>query len=148
MSFLDFINESLDSHFDIIKQEKGKFGVDLYYLDMDKPYRIFVEESNSILHIGFERKLKDWTISTITNDLSIKEVLGLFGTVLYIVKQRKFKGLYIETEDPKKNQLYFNMIKKLNKEFNMIQTRDEYSIMLLSDTEIDLNKKSFKYKKQ
>lgn len=148
--FLNFLNESLDSSFEINKKEKGMFNTDLYYVNIqDKKYRIFVEEQDKILHIGFERLINgNWTISTITNDLNTKEVLGLFGTILKILKNMQFNGIYIETEDSKKGQLYFNIVTKMNRDLKMVLTRNDHCIMLIKDKDVKINKSNFKYKKE
>ena len=149
MTFIDLIClESFNSNYKITKKEIGKFGVELYYLDMEKEYRIFIEDVDGYLHIGFERKLDEWTVTPITDDLTTSEILGLFGTIKILIESRKFKGIWIETDNSNKHQLYFNIINRLNRELNFTLTRDDYSVFIYSDTYYIPNiKNKFRYKK-
>ena len=130
MTFIELMFlESFDTNFKITKKEVGNLGVELYYLDMEKEYRIFIEEVDFYLHIGFERKILDsWTVTPITDDLSTKDILGLFGTIKTLIESRKFKGIWIETDNSKKHQLYFNIINRLNREIKFTLVRDDYSV--------------------
>jgi hypothetical protein len=148
MTFKDLMYESLDSSFKIIKQETAKYDAELYYLNMEKEYRIFIEESDEILHIGFERKINnDWKVTPLTNDLSTKEILGLFGTIKVLLEGRRFKGIWIETDNGKKHQLYFNLISKLNKKYKFSLARNDTSVYLYNGEHIPNMKEKFKYKK-
>ena len=147
---MEYFCESLDSSIKILRTEIGKFDAELFYLDMVPEYRIFVEtdKKDNYICVGFERKLNDtWTITPITDDLSAKEVLGLFGTIKIIVKGRKFNGLLVNTDNPKKNQLYFNMLSKLNHDLKMIMVRDDKCILLYNGEYIPKFRDKFKYKK-
>lgn len=150
--FIEFLKESLDSNFKILKVTKGKHGVDLYYIDMpNKFYRIFVETNvdkyGVHLHIGFEREINNkWDIIPLTDDLGTKEILGLFGTIKKILLDLKFNSVYMETDNPKKLQLYHNMAVKLNRELKFKHlTRDDRSITIYNGEYIPNNK--LKYKK-
>ena len=149
MNFIDFLQESLDSYYKIQKQEIGNFGAELFYIDVnDKEYRIFVEEVDKELHIGFERKIdNNFKLTPITNDLSTKEILGLFGTILRILKGRNFTAVFIETDNAKKNQMYFNMMTKLNRELKFNFSRNDTSILLYKGEHIPNIKDKFRYKK-
>lgn len=148
MNFISFLQESLDSFFKIHKTELGKYGADLFYIDINgKDYRIFVEESDKSLHIGFERKIDDkYEVTPITDDLSTLEILGLFGTILRIIKSKKFTAIWVETDNAKKNQLYFNMMTKLNRTLKFNLARDNNSILLYNGDHKPNIKDKFKYK--
>ena len=149
MNFIDFLKESLDSYYKIQRQEIGAFGTDLFYINInDKEYRIFIEAVDKELHIGFERKIgNNFEVTPITDDLSTKEVLGLFGTILRILKNRDFTAVFIETDNAKKNQLYFNIMTKLNRELKFNFARDDNSILLYNGQYSPGIKDKFRYKK-
>jgi len=116
------IHETLNSSFNIIRKEKSKTieNTVLYYIDVNgKDYRIFIERNKDDIHIGFERfKNDEWHMNIQTNDLSAKELLGIFGTIKILLSQR-FKSIYIYTDDSKKFTLYRKIILKLNSELNL-----------------------------
>ena len=154
MNFKDYILESLDSNF-IIEKVEVVGNVSLYYLHMknDKNYRIFIEEvkdkSGVHLHLGFERKIGEyWVIDEITNDLTTKEVLGLFGTIKDLVLRKSFNSLFFITSEPKKAQLYHNMARKLNVylKFKSI-IRDKNSVIITDGTFNPSTLSKLKYKK-
>ena len=152
--FKNYIKESFDSSYETEYIGKGSFGVDLYLIPInDKEYRMFIEQIDNDLHIGFERKLNNkWTISEITNDLSTKEVLGLFGTLIKVVKYKRKKSkidsIYVSTEDFKKAQTYFNILIKVAKKINAKVIRDENGITLYFNDIETIKHKIFKYKKR
>lgn len=146
--FIVFLKESLNTSFKITKTEKGKYGVDLYYLNVNnKEYRIFIERSDKSLHIGFERNLNGWEVTPITNDLTIKEIMGLFGTIKIIIENQTFDSIWIETDNAKKHQLYFNMMSKLNKDLKFSISRDDKSVLLYGGDYNPSISNKFKYKK-
>lgn len=147
ITFKDILFESLDSKYDINKIEKID-NVTFYYIDVnDKHYKIFIEKEDNDLHLGFEREIDSiWVIDDLTNDLSNKEVLGLIGTMRHIVVdilKLNFNSLTVFTNDMRKNQMYFNIFRKLNKDGIFQQVRDNTSVMLFKQN----TERKFKYKK-
>lgn len=147
ITFKDILFESLDSKYDINKIEKID-NVTFYYIDVnDKHYKIFIEKEDNDLHLGFEREIDSiWVIDDLTNDLSSKEVLGLIGTMRHIVVdilKLNFNSLTVFTNDMRKNQMYFNIFRKLNKDGIFQQVRDNTSVMLFKQN----TETKFKYKK-
>lgn len=147
ITFKDILFESLDSKYDINKIEKID-NVTFYYIDVnDKHYKIFIEKEDNDLHLGFEREIDNiWVIDDLTNDLSNKEVLGLIGTMRHIVVdilKLNFNSLTVFTNDMRKNQMYFNIFRKLNKDGIFQQVRDNTSVMLFKQN----TETKFKYKK-
>lgn len=147
ITFKDILFESLDSKYDINKIEKID-NVTFYYIDVnDKHYKIFIEKEDNDLHLGFEREIDSiWVIDDLTNDLSNKEVLGLIGTMRHIVVdilKLNFNSLTVFTNDMRKNQMYFNIFRKLNKDGIFQQVRDNTSVMLFKQN----TETKFKYKK-
>ena len=147
LSFKDILYESFNSKLNINKvEEKGD--LTFYYINVNnKNYKIFIERVDEDLHLGFERELNvSWIIDDLTNDLSTEEVLGLLGTMRYIlvdIIKLNFNSLTVFTNDIRKNQMYFNIFRKLNKDNIFKQSRDDSSIMLYKD----YTKTKFKYKK-
>lgn len=146
ITFKDILFESLDSKYDINKIEKID-NVTFYYIDVnDKHYKIFIEKEDNDLHLGFEREIDSiWVIDDLTNDLSNKEVLGLIGTMRHIVVdilKLNFNSLTVFTNDMRKNQMYFNIFRKLNKDGIFQQVRDNTSVMLFKQN----TETKFKYK--
>lgn len=143
--------ESLNSSFDIIKTETDADKIKLYYIDVNgKDYRIFIERSKEALHIGFERFYDNiWDVQTVTNDLSAKEVLGIFGTIKQILLRQKFNSVYVHTRNSKKAMLYRRLLYKLGVELNSSSTKDlnfvtdDKFLILSSDISY---KPKFKYK--
>lgn len=116
------IKESLNSSFKIIKTGSIR-GADVYYIDVNsKEYRIFIEKSqydDQELHIGFERLYAGtWNINITTNDLTAKELLGIFGTIKKIVLNYKFISIHVETGNTRKYNLYKKILLKLSKELS------------------------------
>ena len=153
-----FVIEAFDTSYKINKKEKINAGgniTTLYYIDINsKKYRVFVEESkdeiedkpNINLHIGFEyydEVTKDFTIKGLHTVLGTKEVLGLFGTVLKILKTIAFDNIMVCSGESKKFRLYLRMVERLAKEFNIknVTHNDECIFMFNSDY-----KPSFKFK--
>ena len=147
LTFKDIIYESFDSKYNIINIEKID-NITFYYIDVNsKHYKIFIEDADNDLHLGFERNIDGvWIIDDLTNDLTNKEVLGLMGTMKYIlfdIIKLKFNSLSVFTNDSRKNQMYFNIFRKLNKDNIFKQARDDNSIILYKD----YTEPKFKYKK-
>ena len=147
ITFKDILFESLDSKYNINKIEKID-NITFYYIDVnDKHYKIFIEKEDNDLHLGFEREINSiWVIDDLTNDLSNKEVLGLIGTMRHIVVdilKLNFNSLTVFTNDMRKNQMYFNIFRKLNKDGIFQQVRDNTSVMLFKQN----TETKFKYKK-
>ena len=137
LSFKDIIYESFNSKLKINKVEE-KENLTFYYISVNtKNYKIFIERVGKDLHLGFERELNgSWIIDDLTNDLSTEEVLGLLGTMRYIlvdIIKLNFNSLTVFTNDIRKNQMYFNIFRKLNKDNIFKQSRDDSSIMLYKD---------------
>lgn len=132
MTFKEMFLESFDTSFQIIKKEHIN-GVNRFYLEHfnNKIYRIYFEKVDDIISIGFERFIDKWFISGLTNDLTSKEVLQLFGTIKVLLKEQSFKGIFITSQEVNKSNLYFNMINKLNKDYKWSVSRDEDSIYML-----------------
>jgi len=137
LNFRDYIFESLNSSFDVVKTEVID-NVTFYYIDMTVNYRIFIEEirENSLihLHVGFERYIDDnWNVDDVTNDLTGRELLGLFGTVKSIVKMRKFNSLLFVSENHKKIQVYHNIARKLSGELNFSSVSRNDNMVIITD---------------
>jgi len=138
-SGLEIQFESFDTSYNIQKIEKGN--PDFYYTDINgKIYRIFVEKVNHDgihLHIGFERKIQSkWTTEGITNDLSTKEIMGLFGTVIKLVKSMRFNSITFGSHDVKKSRIYQSIFNKMIHEFNLKNpyvSYDDYSVSIYTD---------------
>lgn len=147
ITFKDIFFESLDSKYAINKVEKID-NVTFYYINVSsKNYKIFIEKEDNDLHLGFEREIDGiWVIDDLTNDLSNKEVLGLIGTMRHIVVdilKLNFNSLTVFTNDMRKNQMYFNIFRKLNKNGIFQQVRDDTSVMLYKEP----TQTKFNYKK-
>lgn len=147
ITFKDISFESLDSKYAINKVEKID-NVTFYYINVSsKNYKIFIEKEDNDLHLGFEREIDGiWVIDDLTNDLSNKEVLGLIGTMRHIVVdilKLNFNSLTVFTNDMRKNQMYFNIFRKLNKNGIFQQVRDDTSVMLYKEP----TQTKFNYKK-
>lgn len=135
LSYREFINEqfvteSFDSSHKIIKIEKGN--PDLYYINIDEnKYRIFIEkaqDSKTDLHIGFEYlNGKNYEIKGIHNILKPKDILGLFGTILVILKKYEMTSIMFCTKETKKFRTYLRMMERLVQELNIkkLQHNDE-----------------------
>ena len=147
MRFRDLL-ETMNSKYNIVKIEKKD--VDFYYLENinNEQYRVFIENNNNDLHIGFEWfDGTDWDISSRTNKLTAKEVFGIFGTIKHILKTeyKQIKSIFVFTLDSKKAQTYHNAIRKLALDFNLNSVvRDEVRI-LARNTNYNYKTK-FKYK--
>ena len=63
--------------------------------------------------------------------------------ILVDIIKLNFNSLTVFTNDIRKNQMYFNIFRKLNKDNIFKQSRDDSSIMLYKD----YTKTKFKYKK-
>lgn len=133
MTFKELFLESFDSSYQVIKKEKIQ-NVQRFYLENfnDKIYRIYFEKVDDIISIGFERYIDKWFISGLTNDLTSKEVLQLFGTIKVLLKEQSFNGIFITSQEVNKSNLYFNMINKLNKEYKWSVSRDDDSIYMVN----------------
>ena len=144
MTFKELFLESFDTSFQIIKKERIN-GVDRFYLEHfnNKVYRIYFEKVDDIISIGFERFVDKWFISGLTNDLTSKEVLQLFGTTKVLLKTQSFKGIFITTQEVNKSNLYFNMINKLNKDYKWSVSRDDDSIYMI-DPSLEFDEKETK----
>lgn len=147
-----FIDESFDSKFKIKSKEKIDNSTTLYYFDIEnKEYRIFIEKIESNIHFGFERLINNkWVINGVTNDLSQKDILTLFGTVKHIILMEKFKTLNVSTNEMKKYSLYKRMLEKLSSElsdegYNFKLGSNKLFVFLYSEDEYLPPK--FKYKK-
>lgn len=161
MKFKEFINEvdpfmfneSLDSSFEIIKKDKDSESSTIrYYIDVNgKEYRIFIENVENHLHIGFERFIKNkWTLEGFTNDLNPKEILALFGTIKNLLLKQKFKSINVSTNEMKKYGLYRRMLQKLQKELNKSGYNFKYATNDIFDflyTEEEYKPPKFRYKK-
>ena len=135
LTFREFINEqfvteAFDTTHKIIKTEKGN--PDFYYIDIgENKFRIFIEkaqDSKTDLHIGFEYlNGNNWEIRGIHNILKAKEILGLFGTILVILKKYEMTSLMFCTKETKKFRTYLRMMERLVQELNIknLQHNDE-----------------------
>lgn len=120
------LNEAFDTHYSVVEKDVvPEFNTTRYYFYVDEnkyiKYRIFVErsEDNKDIEVGFERLYGDnWIRFGETNDLSTKQVLGLFGTVAEILKKEKFESLYISSNEAKKFKIYSKMISRLVSSLN------------------------------
>lgn len=159
MRFKDFLKdssfgymfESLDSPFNIGSTVKNSDSVTYYYIsdkNLNKDYRIFVERIKNTISIGFERKLNsNWNIYELTNDLSTKEILGLFSTVVYIVKQQKnIDGIMFGSIETKKQRLYINIGQKIAKKMDLKIMYDDSAVFLYKE-DMEIFNKNWKYKK-
>lgn len=143
-----FVTESFNTSLDIIKTENGN--PDLYYIKIDENlYRIFVEkaqDSSISLHIGFEYKSENgWVINGTFNKLDTKAVLGLFGTILKVLKRYKFDALMFCSREPKKFRTYVRMMDRISKEFNLNTSHNDECIFAFKE-EQNIIKRKFKYK--
>lgn len=137
ISFKDFINESFDSYYRI-NDVRVINNVYFYYFSIrDLKYRIFVEpyENNpKEIHIGFElfnNRQNEYQIEGLIDELSAKEVLSLFGTILRILKDIKPTLVYVESNEPKKHRLYVNLMRRLMRELGLdTQFHDEHSVVI------------------
>ena len=138
--------ESMDSSFPIVNQDKIG-NTKRYYLNVNKDkYRIFVENDENDLHVGFEYfDDNTWDIDSVRNTLSPKEIFGIFGTLKNILKTQKIKSIFIKTSDKKKAQTYYNAIRKLNDCFKFEHIyRDDKAILAINGKRE--YKPAFKYK--
>lgn len=109
---LENANESLDSHSKITKTEYEK-GFKFYYFDInDKKFRVILEDVDDETGINFEQLINDdYTTSGVSNNLSAKESMMLFGTVLYIIKNYSItKHFSIFTDNIKKFRVYLRIL--------------------------------------
>lgn len=130
MSFKEFLNldalegelkEAFDSKFKIDRKYKQR-NVEFYELSISEhKYRIVIEyASYNEIQIVFELfDGKRYRVDGIHNTLNTKEILGLFGTILDILKKIEPRAIYIETPEDKKHRLYLRMLRKLKDEFDM-----------------------------
>ena len=145
-----FVIESFDTSYEITKIIKGN--PDFYLINIDdKEYRIFIEKSEDdikSLHIGFEynHPSKGWTTEGLYGNLSAKEILGLFGSILKVLKTYRFNNIMFCTNEQKKFRTYIRMMTKLCKEFNFESTshNDQCIFGFNGNNKPDVK---FKYKK-
>jgi len=147
-----FINEAFNTQFKITKIEK-EYNVKLFYFDVNnKKYRIFVENIDNHLHVGFERYFDNkeiWDIDGTSKDLKQKEVLTLFGTIKSIILQYKFVSISVSTREYKKHGLYRRMMDKLAQELGedyIVGTNDIY-IFIRNKNNDTFSPKMLKFKK-
>lgn len=105
---LSEIFESLDTVAEITKVEHSD-GFDFYYFDInDKKFRVILEKVQDETGINFEQEINGkFVISGIAKNLSAKEALSLFSTVMYVVKKYSETDFFsVFTDDVKKFRLY------------------------------------------
>lgn len=144
-----FITEAFDTSHIISKVEKGN--PDFHYFSIDdKEFRIFVERAendNKSLHIGFEYLIpvKGWTIHGIHNNLSAKEILGVFGTIYNVLQKYKFSDLMFCSSEHKKFRTYLRLATRLATYLNVKEVTHNNECIFLFNVDTN-NKPKFKYK--
>jgi len=108
--------EALDSSYEIERVEVDG-SVKYYYLSINtNKYRIIVDTVGEFAQVAFTVFRSKWVTKGVTNKLSAREVLKLFGTIYSIIKGLKSKHLLIQSDEPRKIDLYKRMVKKLQSE--------------------------------
>ncbi len=105
-------NESLDSHAEILKSEL-ETGFKYYYFNIgEKKFKVILEVVDDETGINFEQFINGrYTTAGITNNLSAKEAMLLFGTILYIIKKYSITNYYsIFTDNIKKFRAYMRIL--------------------------------------
>ena len=147
-------NESLDSHAEIEKIQTEN-GFKFYYFSIeDNKFRVILEVVDDETGINFEQFLNGkYTASGLSNNLSAKEVMLLFGTVFYIINKYSITEHYsVFTDDRKKFRAYMRILMgkgAKNIRYNFIYNGKVVHIEFeTSDTDSWLTKKikNFKYK--
>jgi len=139
-NFLFELSESLDSPVGIDKIKTQGYMTFYYIKFNNKKYRIFVERQEDVINIGFERKLDSWVVSEVTNDLTSKEILSLFSTVIVIVKNTKnLRGIFFSSDLDKKEQLYFNMARKIAKKLDLKVGRNKQGIFVYKNIDSNMS---------
>lgn len=133
-TFKEYLKESLNTSFPIFQVINGNPEYHLLRIS-EYTYRIFIEYSydgSKDIHVGFEI-LDDtqWSTKGMRDNLSIKELSGLFGTLLNILKGKDFNTMYICSDESLKHRAYLNMASKLSKNLNYeYMNHDDFCIMI------------------
>ena len=154
LTFEETINESLDSHVEIMKTEI-ETGFKYYYFNInDKQFKVILEVVDNETGINFEQLLNGrYTTAGISNNLSAKETMLLFGTILYIIKKYAITEHYsIFTDNIKNFRTYMRIL--TGKGAKNIRYSEIYGGRVvhiefeIEDTDNWINKKikKFKYK--
>ena len=106
------VDESLDSHAVITKTELDT-GFKFYYFDIgENKFRVILEVVDNETGINFEQFINGrYTTAGLTNNLTAKETMLLFGTIFYIIKKYSITAHYsIFTDNIKKFRAYMRIL--------------------------------------
>jgi len=110
-------DESFDSSYRIDNVTKDDTLTYCHVMINDTKYRIVLDRYNTTLRIIFDvYRNNQYRTTGITNKLSAKETLKLFGTIFSVIKTQEFETIYIDSREPKKLQLYQKLATRLKNE--------------------------------
>ena len=152
--------ESFDSHYDITKiYENKSVNIIFYEFIINKnKYRIFIENINKNIHIGFEKQNPviemEWYIEGIDDDLKNGEIQKLFGTIIYVVRdlyKQEFNCIKVKTDENKKFRVYLRLMQQISNKLlpnSTISHNDKeiHIYKLPRENVIKLKEINFKYK--
>lgn len=152
--------ESFDSHYEITKiYENQSVNIIFYEFKINKnKYRIFIENINKNIHIGFEKQNPviemEWYIEGIDDDLKNGEIQKLFGTIIYVIKdlyKQDFISIKVKTNEDKKFRVYLRLMQQISNKLlpnSTISHNDKeiHIYKLPRENVIKLKEIDFKYK--
>jgi len=137
---INLLSETFDTKYNIDKVVKTGDVTEYYLTISDFEYRVLIERNKDAVRVMFEVfRNREWRTTGITNNLSTKETLTLFGTILDILKKIKFNHVFIDTREPRKLRLYKKLASKLLTVFEKGEMYVENSTIIVYDVDTNQN---------